>query len=98
MGTFLPAAIGDNEVGGHADEEPEREQPEAQLAMPEAAHGVPELADEVEDRAAGDGVAEQLHRRGADVVAPQRAEERRPPGHKPRDDHPAPRWLDVSKR
>jgi hypothetical protein len=37
---------------------------------------VPNLADNVEDRAAGDRVEEELERRAGDVVADYRAEKR----------------------
>src|SRR5204863_8689645 len=68
------AAVGDDEVGGDAGEEPERQQPQTELAMPEPAHRVPDLADDVEDGASRDRVEQQLEGARVDIVSGDGAE------------------------
>ena len=66
--------------------------------MAVAAHAVPDLADHVEDRAAGDGVEGELERLGGDVVADHRAEEGRAAADQAREPEPAPGGRDVAER
>jgi hypothetical protein len=57
------AAVGDDEVGGDADDEPERQQVEAEGDVPIPARARPDLPYDVDDRATGEGVEAQLQRR-----------------------------------
>ena len=58
----LPAAVGDDQIGGHADEKARGDQIEAKRAIPVTAHPGPDLTDHVKDRAAGERVEEELER------------------------------------
>ena len=49
------AAVRDDEVGRDAEQEADAEHVEAELGVALAAHAGPDLADDVEDRAAGEG-------------------------------------------
>src|SRR3954447_25453837 len=73
---YLGAAVGDHEIGGDAEQEPDAEHVEPELGVPEAARAGPDLADHVEDRSAGQREAAQLERIAGDLVADHRADER----------------------
>src|SRR5581483_9060419 len=84
------AAVGDDEVGRDADEEPEGEQAESQLAVAVAPHGGPDLADHVEDRSAGDGIEGELEGLRGHVVADHGADEGGAAPDQAREGEPAP--------
>jgi two-component system, OmpR family, response regulator len=94
----LAAAVDDHEVGDDARREAAREQDQADLAVPEAAHAVPDLADDIEDRAARQGVERELERLGGDAVADHRPDERRAAADEPGKQQPAPRGPDITER
>jgi uncharacterized membrane protein len=94
----LPASVGDDEVGAHADEETRRDQIEAEDAVPVAAHGRPDLPDHVQDRAARERVEEQLERLRVDLVADDRPQHRRSAGHEARHAEPLPGGVRAAQR
>src|SRR5580704_11000628 len=63
------SAVADDEIGGDAEQEAPGEQVEAQLAVVVAPHAGPDLADDIEDRTAGERVEPQLERPRVDLVA-----------------------------
>src|SRR3954453_3562476 len=89
------AAVGHDEVRRDAEQEADAEHVEPELAVPEPARPGPDLAEHEENRAAGEREEHQLQRIGRDLVADHRAYERRPAGHQPGDDQPAPGRPDV---
>src|SRR4051794_4279851 len=92
------AAVDDDEVGHDPGGEAAGEEDEPELAMAVAAHAVPDLTDDVEDRAAGDGVEGQLERRGAHAVADHRAGEGGAAADQAGEREPAPRGAHVAQR
>src|SRR6266540_6094150 len=94
----LAAAVGDDQLGHHAQRHSGGEHQQAELSVPEPPHRVPNLADHVEDRAGRDRVEEQLEGLRADVVAHDRAEEDRPTAHQAGEREPTPAGPHIAER
>src|SRR5439155_27367180 len=92
------AAVDHDHVGRHADQEAERQKAQAELPVAEAPHGAPGLADHVADRAARDGVEDELERLRAADVAHDRADEGWAPADQSGGEPPAPRGLGAAQR
>src|ERR1700731_2709455 len=92
------ASVGDDQVCRHAREKARGDQVEAERVMAVAAHAGPDLTDHMRDRAAGEGLEQQLQRTGVDLVADDRAEERGPAADQAGAAEPGPGWPRAAER
>ena len=97
-GRASAAAVSHDEISHDPREEPKGKHPEAELPVAETAHAAPDLADDVEDRAAGNGVEGEFERFGADAVAEHRAEQGRGAGDHTDHRQPGPARPHLSER
>src|SRR5487761_120057 len=74
----LCPAVGDDQVRRHTQQKPGGQHPQPERTVAVAAHAVPDLTDHVQHGAARERVEQQLERARVDLVADERAEERRP--------------------
>src|SRR4051794_10309609 len=70
------AAVGDDEICRDPHQEAGAEQVEAELGVSVAPYAIPDLADDVQDGAAGQGEEQQLQRVAGDLVSDDRSDER----------------------